>query len=100
MRRVNFQWAPSSTIPAERRGRTVARFCKGCSSFYPLHAKLHAGKPSFGKDHVASTCVNEGRPFDETQNWWEFGVEVLPARPAPAVAPAAAVAAPAPQKTA
>ena len=93
MRRVNFQWAPASTLPEERRGRTVARFCKVCSSFYPLHARLHAGKPSFGKDHVASTCTNEGRIFDEGENWWEWGVEALPA-PAPAAAPAA-VAAPA-----
>ena len=96
MRRVNFQWAPASSLPAERRGRTVARCCKGCASFYPLHAPLHAGKPSFGTDHVASTCVNEGRRFEEGQSWWEEGVEVLPApAPPPAAAPAAA---PAPAK--
>ena len=92
MRRVNFQWAPASSLPAERRGRTVARFCRGCASFYPLHATMHAGKPSFGKDHVASTCVNEGRAFDEGAAWWEDGVEVLPA---PAAAATSAPAVPA-----
>jgi len=85
MRRVNHQWAPESSLPAERRGRAVARFCRDCSSFYPLHAKLHAGKPSFGKDHVASTCADEGREFLDGESWWEPGVEVLPA-PAPAAA--------------
>ena len=69
--------------------RTAA--CKVCSSFYPLHSRLHAGKPSFGKDHVASTCTNEGRTFDEGENWWEWGVEALPA-PAPAAAAAPAKA--------
>jgi hypothetical protein len=84
MRRVVFSWAPASSLAAERRGRVVARFCHGCASFYPLFAKLHAGKPSFGKDHVSSTCGNEGREFVEGATWWEPGVEVLPASVAPA----------------
>jgi hypothetical protein len=86
MRRVVFQWAPASSLPEERRGRAVARFCKRCASFYPLHSAMHAGKPSFGKDHVSSPCACEGKPFADGADWWEPGVEVLPA-PVPAVAP-------------
>jgi hypothetical protein len=94
VRRVNFQWAPASSLPAERRGRVVARFCKRCASFYPLFATLHAGKPSFGKDHVSSPCVCEGLEFAEGAGWWEPGVEVLPAptAAAPAAPPAVASA--------
>lgn len=86
MRRVRFDWAPQSSLPAERRGRVVARFCRSCASFYPLHAAVHAGKPSFGKDHVSSPCAAEGRPFAEGATWWEPGVEVLPAPAAAATA--------------
>ncbi len=71
--------APLSSLPAERRGRTVGRFCKSCQSVYPLFAARHAGKPTFGKDHVASTCAHEGRPFEEGADWWEPAVEVLAA---------------------
>ena len=86
MSRVQFSWAPQSSLAAERRGRVVARFCRSCSSFYPLHAPRHAGKPSYGKDHVSSPCAYEGRPFDEGADWWEPGVEVLAP---PAAEPAA-----------
>lgn len=91
MRRVQFSWAPASTLPAERRGRVVARFCRNCASFYPLFATHHAGKPSYGKDHVSSPCSCEGKAFLEGESWWEPGVEVLPPAPAaPVPAPAAA----------
>jgi hypothetical protein len=93
MHRVVFAWAPASSLPAEQRGRVVARFCKNCSSFYPLFAKVHAGKPSFGKDHVSSTCACEGLEFRDGESWWEAGVEVLPA-PVPQPAPATAGATP------
>jgi hypothetical protein len=79
--------APQSTLPPERRGAVVGRFCHGCASVYPLHAARHAGKPSFGRDHVASPCPHEGRRFLAEAAWWEPAVEALPA---PAVQPPAA----------
>jgi hypothetical protein len=74
--------APSSALPAERRGQVVGRFCRVCGSVYPLHAARHAGKPEFGRDHVASPCAQEGRPFLPDAEWWEPAVELLPTRPA------------------
>ena len=82
---VSPAWSPESMLPAERRGAVVGRFCRDCSSFYPLHAGLHKGKPSFGRDHVSSPCSAEGRPFVEGATWWEPAVAVL-APPAPVAA--------------
>lgn len=70
--------APQSQLPEERQGRTVGRFCKVCSSIYPLHRKLHRGKAMYGRDHIASPCTHEGDAFEEGANWWEPAVEVLP----------------------
>ena len=81
MSQHNPAWAPASTLPEERRGGVVGRFCRDCSSFYPLHAGRHKGKPSFGRDHVAAPCREEGRAFDEGATWWEPAVAVL--APAP-----------------
>ena len=83
----NPQGAPASLVPAERRGRVVGRFCHVCACTYPLHRATHAGKPLYGKDHVASPCAHEGDAFAPGADWWEPAVEVLPE---PAVAPAAA----------
>ncbi|GMU66094.1 MAG: hypothetical protein AMXMBFR36_23680 [Acidobacteriota bacterium] len=80
--------APVSSLPAERRGMEVGRFCRKCQSVYPLFAAVHRGKPAHGRDHVASPCSQEGRPFVPGADWWEPAVEVLPA-PAPAAVPAA-----------
>ncbi|MEO8277756.1 MAG: hypothetical protein ABI639_16195 [Thermoanaerobaculia bacterium] len=77
-------WAPASTLPADRRGAVVGRFCRECSSFYPLYSAAHKGKPSFGRDHVSSTCACEGRSFDEGASWWEPAVAVLVPKPSPA----------------
>ena len=77
MRKMTPAWAPSSTLPIERRGVVVGRFCRECSSFYPLYASWHKGKPSFGRDHVSSPCSCEGRPFAEGATWWEPAVAVL-----------------------
>lgn len=76
--------APASSLELERRGQTVGRSCRACHAIYPLMARRHSGKPTFGKDHVAATCAYEGRPFEEGAVWWEPAVEVLPAEPAPA----------------
>ena len=85
--------APSSQLPEERRGRVLGRFCHGCNSVYPLHRGKHSGKPSYGRDHIASPCAHEGEPFEPGATWWELAVEVLPppvvAADAPAPAPAA-----------
>jgi hypothetical protein len=70
--------APQSQLPEERQGRTIGRFCKVCYSIYPLHRKLHRGKPVYGRDHIASPCAHEGDTFEEGANWWEPAVEVLP----------------------
>jgi hypothetical protein len=77
--------APLSSLPPERRGAVVGRFCRGCRSVYPLHAERHEGKPAFGRDHVASACAWEGRAFEAGASWWEPAVELLSA-PAPAAA--------------
>ncbi len=69
--------APASALPAERRGPVVGCFCHGCSSVYPRFARRHAGKPAFGRDHLASTCPYEGRDFAEGAAWWEPAVEPL-----------------------
>ena len=79
MSRVNPAWAPASTLPEERRGDAVGRFCRGCASFYPLHAGRHKGKPSFGRDLVSAPCTYEGQPFAEGAIWWESAVALLPA---------------------
>jgi hypothetical protein len=81
--------APETALAPERRGPVVGRFCHGCRSVYPLHAARHVGKPAHGRDHVASPCAFEGRPFTAGAEFWEPAVEVLPPAPAPAV-PAAA----------
>jgi hypothetical protein len=78
------QAAPESSLPPERRGRVVGRYCRTCASVYPLHAGAHRGKPVHGKDHVASTCACEGRPFAPGEPWWEPAVEVLPPPASPA----------------
>lgn len=70
--------APESQIPEERRGRAVGRFCLVCASIYPLHRAKHAGKPMYGKDHVASPCAHEGEVFEPGAGWWEPAVEVPP----------------------
>jgi len=82
MSKISPVWAPVSTLPEDRRGVVVGRFCRDCSSFYPLHAGRHKGKPSFGRDHVSSPCSSEGRPFVAGDTWWEPAVAVL-AAPAP-----------------
>jgi hypothetical protein len=76
--------APESSIPPERRGRVVGRFCRSCSAVYRLHGARHRGKPIHGKDHVASTCAHEGEEFSPGDPWWEPAVEVLPPAPSPA----------------
>jgi hypothetical protein len=73
--------APASSVPAERRGAVVGRFCKGCKAIYPRHALRHAGKPSYGKDHIGSPCPYEGRSFEPEAGWWEPAVELLAAVP-------------------
>ncbi len=74
--------APRSHIPEERRGRVAGCFCLACGSVYSQHAGCHAGKPMYGKDHVAAPCTHEGELFAVGQSWWEPAVEVLP-EPAP-----------------
>jgi hypothetical protein len=69
--------APMSRVPADKQGARVARFCKVCRSFYPLHAARHVGKPLEGRDHIASPCTEEGRPFLPGEDWWEYAVELL-----------------------
>jgi hypothetical protein len=76
--------SPASSLPAERRGEIVGRFCHGCHSIYPRYARRHAGKPSYGRDHVSSPCAHEGEMFAEDAGWWEAAVELLPAAPADA----------------
>lgn len=80
--------APQSQLPEERRGRVVARFCRTCGSFYPMFRTAHAGKPTYGKDHISSPCAHEGEVFDPAYDWWEPAVEVLPQaaeKPDPAI---------------
>ena len=76
--------APESTLPEDRRGAVVGRFCKSCGSIYPRFAGRHRGKPTYGKDHVASPCSHEGEEFLPGEAWWEAAVEVLPAAEPPA----------------
>lgn len=71
--------APMGSIPEERRGRKVGRFCLSCGSVYPLFHRRHKGKPAYGKDHVAAPCSHEGEAFGEGADWWQPAVEVLPA---------------------
>lgn len=74
--------APVSSLPPERRGAVVGRFCLGCHSVYPRYARRHAGKPTYGRDHVSSPCAHEGEIFTDDAEWWEDAVEVLPSAPA------------------
>jgi hypothetical protein len=74
--------APQSSLPPERRGRVVGRFCHGCHEVYPLFAGRHEGKPNQGRDHVGSPCSHQGESFAEGAEWWEPAVEVLAAAPA------------------
>lgn len=73
--------APQSRLAAARRGRVVGRFCRACGNFYPEYRARHAGKPLYGKDHVASPCSHEGDAFAAGEDWWEPAVEVLPPPP-------------------
>jgi len=73
--------APETSLPAERRGLVVGRFCHGCGGVYALHASRHKGKPLHGKDHVAAPCTHEGDAFGPGEAWWEPAVEVLPPPP-------------------
>lgn len=75
--------APASRVPEESRGREVGRICLACGGVYPLHRARHAGKPVYGKDHIAAPCAHEGQAFGPGAPWWEPAVEVLPA-PVPA----------------
>jgi hypothetical protein len=84
------QSAPSSTVPAERRGRVVGRFCRSCRSIYPLFAAWHRGKPAVGRDHVGSPCSQEGRRFVAEAPWWEPAVELSPEAHSDAAEPDAA----------
>jgi hypothetical protein len=70
--------APEGQIPADRRGRSIGRFCLICASIYPLHRRRHTGRPLYGRDHVASPCAHEGDFFGEQAEWWQPAVEVLP----------------------
>lgn len=70
--------APQSLLPDERRGRAIGRFCKVCGAMYPVHRRMHRGKPMYGRDHIASPCSHEGDVFEEGAAWWEPAVEVLP----------------------
>jgi len=78
--------APASSLPNERRGAVMGRFCNGCRAIYPLHAARHVGKPVYGRDHVGSPCRYEGRAFEPDAGWWEPAVELLAAPAEPAAA--------------
>lgn len=71
--------APASQVATERRGAVSGRFCKVCGAIYPRFVGRHAGKPMYGKDHVASPCTQEGGAFEPDESWWEPAVELLPA---------------------
>lgn len=81
--------APASRLPTERRGAVIGRYCHGCNQVFPLQRGVHSGDPIYGRDHVASTCPNEGWRFEPGAKWWETAVEVLPP-PAPPPAESAA----------
>jgi hypothetical protein len=89
------QAAPESRIAAQRRGKTLGRFCLACGSVYPIHRARHSGKPVYGKDHVASPCSHEGDAFEPGQDWWEPAVDVLPPPPPEPGGDAAGAGAPA-----
>ena len=76
--------APASSLPDERRGPVVGRFCKACGSIYPRFAARHKGKPMYGKDHIGAPCSHEGDEFAPGEPWWEPAIEVLPAAEPPA----------------
>jgi hypothetical protein len=86
--------APESQVPPDRRGRVLGHYCLVCASLYPLHRAAHAGRPVYGRDHIASPCAHEGEVFKAGESWWEPGVEMLPA-PAAAAAPPSSAAPPA-----
>lgn len=79
--------APRSQVPPDRRGRLMGNYCLVCASLYPLHRATHAGRPVYGRDHIASPCAHEGDAFAPGESWWEPGVEVLPAAPPAAATP-------------
>lgn len=70
--------APSSRVAEERRGAVRGRFCTVCGAIYPRWTARHAGKPMYGKDHIASPCTEEGEAFEQGASWWEPAVEILP----------------------
>jgi hypothetical protein len=70
--------APESTVPEEKRGRTIGRFCKVCSTIYPEHRSRHRGTPMYGRDHIPSPCAHEGEAFEAGADWWEAAVEIVP----------------------
>jgi hypothetical protein len=81
--------APASSLPEERRGPVVGRFCKSCGAIYPRFAGLHKGKPMYGKDHVSSPCSHEGDAFLAGETWWEPAIEALAAAEPAAAEPEA-----------
>jgi len=89
--------APQSQVSPDRRGLVMGRYCLVCASLYPLHRATHTGRPVYGRDHIASPCAHEGDLFAAGADWWEPGVEVLPA---PALSPVAAHQAAAPSSPA
>jgi len=78
--------APASRVAEDRRGAVVGRYCNSCHAIYPRLRQRHAGKPVYGRDHLATTCVHEGEEFAEGAAWWEPAVELLPAAEAPPAA--------------
>lgn len=78
--------APASLVAEERRGAVVGLFCRSCRAIYPRLARRHSGKPVYGRDHLATTCIHEGEPFTEGADWWEPAVALLPAVEAPPAA--------------
>jgi hypothetical protein len=69
--------APASSLPVERRGPVVGRFCKACGEVYPLQRRSHTGKPLYGKDHVASPCPHHGEEFAAGEDWWQDAVAII-----------------------
>jgi hypothetical protein len=86
--------APVSRVPEARRGRVAGIFCLDCGTVYPLNRARHAGKPLYGRDHIAAPCPHEGEAFDPGEGWWEPAVEVSPERAAPPEAETAAPGSP------
>jgi hypothetical protein len=83
-------------VEEARRGPVVGRYCLSCHSVYPPHGSTHQGKPIQGRDHLGSTCPNEGYPFVAGADWWDLAVEVLPPLPPVEETPADEASAPAP----